>query len=146
MLELPVEEGVYDKAQWHFMEGFPEELSSEQAFVHIGIFMGWIIKMQLYSEEYEDEAGPQILRFYSRELTCGILAALWDGVLDEEMLSDEGNDFAQDYYVTGKYMKDYIEILAEQMPSFYYVADTWENYDKMAARITKRYNEWLSKR
>lgn len=133
---------VYDKAQNHFLGHFPADLPIEQAYVHIGIFIGWIIQEQLYSDDFEDEAGTQILRFLRRETSCALLSEIWDGYLGEELLNEEANDFAQYYYASGKYLEDYKQTLAKELPNYYYVGDTWENYDKMAVVISERFVEW----
>jgi hypothetical protein len=33
-------------------------------------------------------------------------------------------------------------VLVTGLPSFWHVADTWANYDKIARVITKRFQEW----
>jgi hypothetical protein len=44
----------------------------------------------------------------------------------------------------GACFADYRKVLAAGLPSFWHVADTWENYEKIAAVITRRYEEWKS--
>ncbi len=136
------EELIYDRAKHHFMGKFPNILPIEQAYVHIGMFLGWILEQNMYSELFEDEAGHQIIRFKGREITASILSAMWDGYLGEDLFNEEGNEFSKHYYQTGDYKKDYQELLASGLPSFYHVEDTWDNYHKIAARITERYQAW----
>ncbi len=59
----------------------------------------------------------------------------------------EGNAFAEHYYRNeegerGAYFADYKKVLAAGLPSFWHVADTWDNYEKMAAVISRRFEEW----
>jgi hypothetical protein len=133
---------IYDQAKRHFLGNFPTVLPIEQAYVHIGMFMGWMLDNELYSEMFEEEEGHQLIRFQRREVTCSLLSAMWDGDLGEDLFNEEGNAFSVHYYQSGMYRKDYQKNLAEHLPSFYHVQDTWENYEKMAEIIQQRYEEW----
>ncbi len=135
---------VYDKAKWHYQGEYPPDLPIEQAFVHTGMFLGWIIDQGLYSEEFEEDSAEQIDAFKRRGVTGPQIYGYHDGVLIDDMLSDEGNRFARHYFEfeTGQYLVDYEELLARGLPSTYHVADTWDNYDKIADRINERYVEW----
>lgn len=135
---------VYDKAKHHFLGDFPTELPMEQAYVHIGMFLGWMIEKELYSEEFEDEAALQIHRFGKREISCIILSELWDGHLSEEQLNDEGNQFTKNYYPKN-YLKDYEETLGKGKNSIYHVEDNWDNFKKLSGTLTKRFDEWRAK-
>ena len=136
------EKTIYDNAKSHFLGNFPESLPIEQAYVHIGIYLGWVVENDLYSEFFEDEAEVQILRFKRRELNPTILSELWDGYLGYELFSKEGNMFTYYYYGGGIYKKDYEKILVGTLPSIYHVNDSWLNYERMAQQITDRYNQW----
>lgn len=133
---------IYDRAKHHFLGNFPSVLPIEQAYVHIGMFLGWICENDLYSDFFEEEAALQILRFRRRQISCSILSAVWDGYLGSELFNDEGNEFSQYYYLSGKYKKDYERTLAADLPSIYHVEDNWKNYEKMARKITARYKKW----
>lgn len=133
---------IYDNAKNHFMGNFPDSLPIEQAYVHIGMFLGWMIDHELYSEYFEDESGSQILRFRRRDVSCTILSEIWDGYLGYELFNKEGNMFAYYYYGGGVYKKDYESMLCATLPSIYHVKDSWENYFKMAEKITQRFEDW----
>jgi hypothetical protein len=64
----------------------------------------------------------------------------------EEDLSDDGNAFAHAYYESKDdswaYLTDYADLLADDVPSLYDVADTWENFDLLAPIIDRRHAEW----
>jgi hypothetical protein len=137
---------VYDKAKHHFQGNFPEILPIEQAYVHIGMYLGWIITQDLYSEFFEEESGSQIIRFKRRETPCTILSELWDGYLGHELFNEEGNDFTISYYQSGQYQNDYQEVLVKELPSVYHVSDTWENFDLISARLNQRLKEWREKK
>ncbi len=133
---------IYDRAKHHFLGNFPSVLPIEQAYVHIGMFLGWICENDLYSDFFEEEAALQILRFRRRQISCSILSAVWDGYLGSELFNEEGNEFCQYYYQSGKYKKDYERTLAADLPSIYHVEDNWKNYEKIARKISARYRKW----
>jgi hypothetical protein len=133
---------IYDNAKNHFLGNFPASLPIEQAYVHIGIYLGWIIEGKLYSEYFEDEASNQVFRFTRREISCTILSEIWDGYLSHELFNSMGNMFTYYYYGGGIYRSDYDQLLVKNLPSLYHVEDTWENYDKIKTRIDMRFEDW----
>ena len=137
-----IDKTIYDNAKTHFLGNFPESLPIEQAYVHIGMYLGWIIEKELYSEFFEEEAEIQIFRFRRREISCTILSEIWDGYLGFELFNREGNMFTYYYYGGGLYRGDYDEILVKNLPSIYHVDDSWENYEKITNRIDMRYSDW----
>jgi hypothetical protein len=135
----------YDKAKYHCDGNYPEDLPDEQAFVHTGIFLGWILDHELYDPAFWQDAAGYIVSFKAREMTgAQVYAYACDGVLLDEMLNAEGNAFAQNYFdfERGKYLQDYEELLVSGLPSTYHVEDTWSNYEIIARRISDRYVEW----
>ena len=60
----------------------------------------------------------------------------------DEDLNDEGNSFASEYYEKNIYFSDYTDIVLEDLPSMYHFEDNWENYDKVAKKITNAYKKW----
>lgn len=137
-----IQKVTYDKAKNHFLGNFPDSLPIEQAYVHIGIFLGWIIDNDLYSEYFEEESEIQIYRFKNRQITCTILSEVWDGYLGYDLFNREGNMFAYYYYGGGLYKKDYETVLAKNLPSLYHVKDSWENYELIVKVIDERFKEW----
>jgi hypothetical protein len=133
---------IYDNAKNHFLGNFPSNLPIEQAYVHIGIYLGWVIEKDLFSEYFEDEASNQIFRFKRREISCTILSEIWDGYLGHELFNIPGNMFTYYYYGGGLYHSDYQDVLVKALPSIYHVTDSWENYLKMKSRIDMRLQDW----
>ncbi|MGF1638090.1 MAG: hypothetical protein ACFCUU_13515 [Cyclobacteriaceae bacterium] len=133
---------IYDLAKNHFLGDFPDSLPIERAYLHIGIYLGWIIDNNLYSEFFEEEASTEIFRFKNRNLGCIILAEIWDGSLTYDLFSTDGNMFTSYYYAGGLYKNDYMDILVKNHPTLYHVDDTWENFEKMSKRISLRYDDW----
>lgn len=140
--KVDIQKTIYDNAKSHFLGNFPDSLPIEQAYVHIGMYLGWIIDADLYSEFFKEEASNQIFRFKRREISCTILSEIWDGYLGFELFSQEGNLFTYYYYGGGLYKKDYDELLVKALPSLYHVTDSWENYERMRARIGERFEAW----
>ena len=137
-----LEKTIYDNAKNHFLGNFPDNLPIEQAYVHIGIYLGWVIERELYSEYFEDEASTEIYRFNRRELSCTLLSEIWDGYLGYELFDKSGNMFTYYYYGGGIYNKDYHDLLVVNLPSIYHVKDTWENFEVMCRKMDQRYKEW----
>jgi hypothetical protein len=139
---------VYDKAKYHYGGNYPEDLPEEQAFVHTGMFLGWVIDNDLYSNWFKEEMEGYIAAFKAREMTGAKVYEECDGAFVDDMLNEEGNAFAQAYFdfEKGKYIYDYEELLARGLPSTYHVEDTWENYEIIGRRISDRYLEWKRKR
>jgi len=133
---------IYDNAKTHFLGNFPANIPIENAYTHIGMFLGWMIENDLYSEYFEEEAEVQMYRFKKRELGPTILSEIWDGYLGYELFNKAGNMFTYYYYGSGIYNKDYTNLLAKDLPSIYHVKDTWENYELMANQISNRHKQW----
>src|ERR1044072_1798891 len=101
---------VYDKAKYHYDGDFPDELPIEQGFVHTGMFLGWVIDNDLYSEFLYTEASGYIESFKQRELTgAQVYEYACDGTFIDDMLTESGNRFARDYFDfdKGSYLIDY---------------------------------------
>ncbi len=138
---------VYDKAKYHYGGDYPKDLSPKQAFVHTGLFLGWLIDNNLYNQNFIDE--KSVIKFKNREVTGPeLFETELDGTLIEESLSEEGNKFAQYYFnfENGKYLKDYSELLSAKLPTMYHVKDTWNNYEKLSKKIDQRYADWKNKK
>lgn len=137
---------VYDKAKYHTDGDYPADLPPGQALVHTAMYLGWIVDNELYSEEFADEPddAERIAEFQRRETKPTALYSAWDGCLVSDMLNDKGNAFSRYYFDfdKGRYLSDYEELLAIDLPSLYHVSETWENYDKLTARISERYTQW----
>ena len=138
---------VYDKAKYHDETVMGYGLPDEQASVHTAFFLGWLIENDLYSEEFYSESKEQIEDYKLKKKTAIEIYDWWDRCLIDDMLNDEGNAFAQDYFDfdKGVYLSDYANILVGELPSEFHVQYSWENQEKMSAKITKRYEKWKEK-
>jgi hypothetical protein len=135
----------YDDASWHYGGDFPKGLPDEAGATHIGMFVAWALLNGLAGEFFLTEGADSLALLKSRRLTPGtFLLDECDEKFTDDMLNEEGNAFAQDYYdpEKGQYSEDYAEILAENAPTIYHVPDTWKSYDKLAPVIASRFKEW----
>lgn len=138
---------IYDRADWHYLGDYPDDLPPQNGGTHIGIFFAWLVNHQLVSEQMVIAHSDELEAIRARALSGReFLAKLRGGELAESDLSDAGNAFAHTYYDSDIYFKDYAEILVGDAPSLYHVDDTWESYDKMAERIEARYAAWQKRR
>ncbi len=139
---------VYDKAKWHYDGDYPDGLPQSQAFVHIGMFLAWLIQHDMYSDELCDDFGEEIAALKSGRITGARLLERADGVFSDDMLNDEGNAFTRYYYGLpggpAPYLPDYEATFASSTPTLYHVDDTWDNYGRIAAVLDRRYQEWVS--
>ncbi|MBD0402188.1 hypothetical protein [Flammeovirga sp. EKP202] len=135
---------IVDNVRNYFGSEFPEEVALDQAYLHMGIFMGWVIKMDLYSDDYEDEYGAQIIHFMNNEISPIILAATLDGIIDYSLFRETLKPFVRSYYGGGQYLMDYQNTLSEGLNSMFHVKDSSENFDTMKIVISNRYKDWLT--
>ena len=137
----------YDRADFNYSTE-AEPLPEGHAATHIGMFLAWAVLNSLESDFHRERSAELLARLRCREITGRqFFAAACSERFSERDLSEEGNAFAQYYYVddTGKrgaYFTDYKRVLAAGLPSFWHVADTRDNYEKIAAVISRRYEEW----
>jgi len=139
----------YDRADFDYSTE-AEPLPKGHAATHIGMFLAWAVLNGLEGDFHRQRSAAHLARLRRREMTGRQFfeAACGDRFAEKD-LSDEGNAFAQYYYVDeaghrGPYFDDYKRTLAAGRPSFWHVADTWDNYDQIAAVISRRYAEWKS--
>ena len=137
----------YDRADWHYGGNFPKELPQENGGTHIGMFLAWAIANSLEGDLHKEESGPALEAVRRREMTGRqFLFDQCDEKFTDEDLNDEGNAFAAAYYSREDplYIHDYEGVLGAGVPTLYHVADTWENYDKIAPVISRRFMKWKS--
>jgi hypothetical protein len=137
----------YDRANFDYStEEHP--LPKGHAGTHIGMFLAWAVLTGLENDWHKAHSADLLARLRKREITGRqFFEAACKEQFSEKDLGVEGNQFAEFYYKDnagqrGPYFTDYKEILAADLPSFWHVADTWENFDKLAPAITRRYEEW----
>src|SRR5262245_2804454 len=134
---------AYDRADWHYGGDYPEGLPSENGGTHIGMFLGWAIMSGLEGQFHRNESPASLAAVRARQMTGRqFLFKECDEKFWDEDLSDEGNAFAKDYYESNRYLEDYEVALAGDLPTLYHVEDSWQNYDRIAPVISRRFEEW----
>ena len=137
----------YDRANFDYSTE-ADPLPKGHAATHIGMFLAWAVINELHSDLLRDHYEELLAKLRRREITGRqFFEAACSERFSERDLNEEGNAFAQHYYVdeTGKrgaYFADYKKVLTAGLPSFWHVAKTWEKYEKIAAVISRLYEEW----
>ena len=137
---------IFDKARYHLDGDFPDDLPDDQAFVHTGFFLGWLADNGLLAAEFESDFSAEISALRSREISAPQLYSRVGGCFDGSMVSKIARQFVATYFdfETGRYLRDYREVLATDLPSIYHVKDDWFNYDRICAKISLRFREYNS--
>lgn len=133
---------TYDRADWHYGGNYPEGLPDENGGTHIGMFLAWAI-LNGQAGALLKEHSPQYLDALRARRITGreVLFEACDGKFWSDDLSEEGNAFAQVYYAV-KYLDDYSATLGDSHPTLYHIENSWENYDRIAPVITRRFELW----
>ncbi|MBT9487124.1 MAG: hypothetical protein IV093_06395 [Rubrivivax sp.] len=133
---------IYDDAaayRRNFKTALPDPLAASAT--HIGFYLAWALHRGLAAPAVS-AAGAAVL---ARQASGGaLLLAQCDGQLGAAALNDQGNAFTRSYYLK-HYFKDYrqvfgIESLAND--NFCRVPDTWDHFDRIAARLDERWQAW----
>jgi len=131
----------YDDASWHYGGSFPEGMSEEQGFIHIGMYLGWLIDHNLLSKEFREEFQSEIVGFKDKMISGVDIIKMMDGKLVSGDLNMEGNAFSQSYYE--KYLEDFSMLTdSARMSSDYSVKDSWDNYKIIKNMIDRKYIGW----
>lgn len=139
----------YDDASWHYGGDFPKDLPEEAGATHIGMFLAWMLLHGFASEELGENAEASIEDLKNRAITgASFLIEELDEKLTAQDFSEEGNAFSLAYYQgenhDSRYVDDYFLTFSVDSNSMYGVADTWSNYEKLAAVIDDRYRAWVA--
>ncbi len=137
----------YDRAEFDYSTE-EQPLPKGHAATHIGMFLAWAINNHLENEWHAQHAAKLLEQVRNRQLTGSqFFQAACKEQFAEKDLNVEGNQFAEFYYRNnagerGLYFEDYKKTLAKGLPSFWHVADTWKNYEAIAAVISHRHQDW----
>jgi hypothetical protein len=135
----------YDDASWHYGGDFPSELPHEAGATHIGMFLAWALTRDLVGALHVEESQEAVEEVRSRRMTgAEFLISQCDEKLTDEDLSDLGNEFARQYYEE-TYFDDYCAEF-EEADTAYHVEDTWENFERLALVIDRRFAEWQDRK
>lgn len=134
---------VYDKGKYHDETIDEYGLPEEHAVNHTVVVLRWLIERDLVGGDFTEESEP--LEKYQRdEMSIHELYNWWDRCLVDDMLSEEGNSFAQHYLdlKTGQFIHDYIRLLQGDLESEFHIPYTEENYQQISKVIDRAYEQW----
>lgn len=135
----------YDDASWHYgADNFPKDLPAEAGATHTGMFVAWAFLSGLAGAIHIEDFPEDIPKLASRVVTPGaFFLEACDGKFTDEDLNEVGNRFAADYFdlEKGGYLSDYEEVLGDGR-DLYYVADSWQNFERLKPVLDKRFAEW----
>jgi hypothetical protein len=128
---------VYDKMDWHVDGALRAGQPEENAFSHIGLYLGWLVRNDWTDADFI--RSDWVAAIKRGEMTGSDLAAAVDGVLASDMLTGEGRGFTGYYYPT--YLSDFSETFSDS--GEYGVADNNESYVRIAPVLDRRYRAWV---
>lgn len=141
--QLPDSNHVYDKADWHFDSAQDETGDTFGAYVHGGLFLGWLVERNLLAPDWLEEVADALDRYQRDEITGPrLFQDSFDGCLSAELLSEDGNRFAYAYYEGGQYYKDCEAVLDPDANLLHAAADTAEHQHTISRMLDSRYTEW----
>ncbi len=131
-----------DRADWHYGGEFPSDLPREAGATHIGFFLAWAL-VRGHAGAAHDDVADAVADVVARRMTGRqFLLRCCDEKLWPSDLDDEAAAFAAAYY-DASYIDDYVAVFsAEAATSVYAVADTWENFDRIAGVLDERFDVW----
>ncbi len=135
---------VYDKAKYHYETVEQYGLSEEHADNHTVFFLRWLIENNLMNTLFVEECQGPLEKFRSGKTGIHEIYQWWDCCLIDDMLSDEGNEFAMHYFdfEHGAYLQDYVNLLRGALPSDFHIDYNKENYQRMKPVIDRNYEQW----
>ena len=142
---------MYDHIQFHTEEDFPADLSPEHAATHIGLYFQWAAAQGLVNPVWQ--TAPETAADFAAMLNGQFSGAQFvlqhlGGALTPEDFTELGQRFTEFYYDDedegyGAFMEDYVRTLdTPAQPSFYHVADTPENYTRIAPVFQAAFTRW----
>jgi hypothetical protein len=139
------EAGVYDDWQWHVGGAFPQGRSPAQGYVHIGVFVAWLVRHGLVDRERIEQLGgaAELEAVVDRQGLPAALREVTNGRLSADFLNADGRAFASAYYAPEYgYPSDWQRTFGRRADA-YAVPDSWETYDQVEPTIDRRYAEWI---
>lgn len=128
--------GTFDSVAWH-------PVAADKAATHIGLFLTWAITGDLIHQAHLEDPSSAwyIARIKARERTArDFLADMCRNRLSDRDLAHEACEFAATYY-SERYLHDYARVFAE-VPYLYDVDDTWDNADRLAVILDRRFAQY----
>ena len=135
----------FDLWRWHTEGAFPKDQPAEQGYVHIGMFLAWLIEHDMLDRKWVAGAGVQPLIAAIREATVSpcALRDKTNGRLASDMMTAEGAAFSGAYYAPQYgFTQDWRRAFGKPADK-YAVPENWETYGRIAPVIDYRYAAWV---
>ncbi|HTS15404.1 MAG TPA: hypothetical protein VMH24_07035 [Candidatus Sulfotelmatobacter sp.] len=129
---------AYDKLDWHAAGAIAAGQPPAQGFVHIGLYVAWLIRHDLHNPRRfsaEDVAAVKQGRMTGSDLADDI-----DGKLVPPVMNREGRAFSAARYAT--YLAEYERVFADRPD--YGAPDDPATYERVAAILDQLYAAWVT--
>ena len=115
--------------------------------VRIAFFVAWAMLNGLAGQLHLEDHQELLRQLHQRKITPRkFLEVACDDKFWEEDLSDDGNLFARVYYPQQRgllnYFDDYREVFLTEYANLSSITDDWNDYDKIEAVVSGRYEQW----
>lgn len=125
----------YDDISWHLNPAFEAGPPREDAGVHIGLYLGWIIRRQMHNPEFFPDEWVDAIRL--REMSGTEALSYVDGKLTSEDMTAEGDAFTAWYY--DQYVDDFQRVFGDSP-----VEDAPSSQVRIEAQVDRRFAEWTA--
>ena len=127
----------FDDASWHYGGDFPDGSPEEYGGTHIALFLKWCFIKGWASSMHLEEWPEDTKRVINGEMPAtDFLFQYCDGKLTIEDFTDEGNNFARQYYgEDGLYLDDYADLFIDQM---YLKGEADHDFETLSSIMNKR--------
>jgi len=135
----------FDLWAWHTEGNFPKDQPPEQGYVHIGMFLAWLIERDMLNPRWVARAAvqPTIASMREAAVSPCALRDVTDGRLGGDMMTADAAAFAGAYYAPQYgYTQDWRRVFGKAADK-YAVPETWETYGRIAPVIDFRYAGWV---
>jgi hypothetical protein len=126
----------YDDADYHEGSAIEAGQPAENAFTHIGLYLGWLIRQDMVDPEFFGEDGLAAVK--AGTMTGSDLQSDVDSKQMSDMLTAEGAGFSDWYYE--KYLDDYAEAFPDG--GDYSIVDDEASRANIDPILDRRYSEW----
>lgn len=107
----------------------------DRAAVPLGLFLAWLVNLDLVSRAFARQHETALLRVKYRELSGSeMLVSACAGRLYWEDLNERGRGFVETFYPN--YWETFVSTFETQGSDAYLIADNWENYDRISRVLT----------
>jgi hypothetical protein len=132
----------FDDASWHWgADDFPDDAPEENGATHIGMFLTWMIERGRFADPEVPADAVEAVRTRSMSGRDFLLKCC-DGKLFSGLFTAQAADFSERHYEG--FIEDFQRLLCQNLPSNYYVEDTRENYEIMAAALDQRWARYAA--